>query len=83
VHDAHGVEGDVDAASLGRDRRGMLLDRLLVESVNLRGLGGSASGNDVLSDRFDRCPEAPGEKELGTLRRKGTRDIPPITPPAP
>ena len=31
----------------------MLGHGLLVESVNLRRLGGSASGNDVLSDNFD------------------------------
>jgi len=44
VHDAHGVEGDVDAACLRRDRIGMLLDHPLVESVNLRGVGRSARG---------------------------------------
>jgi hypothetical protein len=52
----------------------MLVHSLLVESVDPRRLGGSAGGNDVLSDRFDRCPEAPGEKDLGPLRRKGACD---------
>src|SRR5215204_971796 len=52
----------------------MLVHGLLVESVDLRGFGGSAGGNDVLGDRFDGCPEAPGEKELGALRRKGACD---------
>src|SRR5687767_15591392 len=52
----------------------MLVHRLLVESVDLRGLGGSSGGNDLLGERFDRCPESPGEKELGALRRKGARD---------
>src|SRR5258708_15114062 len=52
----------------------MLVHSLLVEGVYLRRLGGSAGGNDVLSDRFDGCPEAPGEKKLGPLVRKGARD---------
>src|SRR5687767_15321740 len=49
----------------------MLVHGLLLERVDLRGLGGSAGGNDVLGERCDRCPEAPGEKDLGALRRKG------------
>src|ERR1700716_15662 len=52
----------------------MLAHRLLVESVDLRRLGGSAGGNDVLSDRFDRCPEAPGEKKLGPFAPKRACD---------
>src|SRR5216683_6649426 len=52
----------------------MLVHSLLVESVDLRRLGGSAGGNDFLSDRFDRCPEAPGEKKLGPVARKGACD---------
>src|SRR2546428_13086034 len=44
---------------------------LLIESVYLRRLGGSAGGNNVLGDYFYRCPEAPGEKKLGPLARKG------------
>ena len=52
----------------------MLVHGLLLERVDLRGLGGSAGGNDVLGERCDRCPEAPGEKELGALRRKGACD---------
>src|ERR687897_1134331 len=52
----------------------MLIHSLLVESVDLRRLGGSAGGNDLLSDRFDRCQAAPGEKELGSLSREGACD---------
>src|SRR5216684_8986316 len=52
----------------------MLVYSLLVESVGLRRLGGSAGGNDVLSDRFDRCLAAPGEKNLGPFARKGACD---------
>jgi hypothetical protein len=46
----------------------------LVERVDLGRLGGSAGGNDVLGDRFDRCPEASGEKEPGPLGGEGARD---------
>src|SRR5262245_47180960 len=47
---------------------------LFVESVDLRGLGGSSGGNDFLSDSLDRCPVPPGEKKLGPLARKGACD---------
>src|SRR4051794_18770524 len=52
----------------------MLVHSLLVESVDLRRVGGPAGGNDVLGDRFDRCPAAPGEKELGPLACKRACD---------
>src|ERR671919_1114848 len=52
----------------------MLVHGLLVESVDLRRLGGSTDGNDVLGDNFDRCQGAPGEKEIGPLSRKGACD---------
>src|SRR5512133_4296003 len=52
----------------------MIVQSLLVESVDLRCLGKSASGNDALGDRFDRCPEAPGEEEFASLAGKGTCD---------
>src|SRR5215831_5356211 len=54
----------------------MLVQSLLVESVYLRRLSRSAGGNDVLDDRFDRRPLAPGEKKLGSLARSGARDSP-------
>src|SRR4029453_2957602 len=43
----------------------------LIKNVDLRRLGGSASGNDVSSDLFDGCQAAPGEKQLGPLAREG------------
>src|SRR5215469_15807958 len=49
----------------------MLVHSLLVESVDLRPLGGSSSGNDFLSDRLDQGTVAPGEKKLGPFARKG------------
>src|SRR5438874_2012291 len=52
----------------------MLVYGLLVEGVDLRRLGGSAGGDDVLGDRFDGCHVAPGEKQIGPLRRKGACD---------
>jgi hypothetical protein len=52
----------------------MLVHGLLVESVDLRRLGGSAGGNDFLGDNFDGCQVAPGEKKIGPLRRKGACD---------
>jgi hypothetical protein len=61
----------------------MPVHSLLVESVDLGPLGGSADGNDVLSDRFDRCLEAPGEKKLGPSDAKARATAPPIAPPAP
>jgi hypothetical protein len=45
---------------------------LLVKSVDLRYLGGSAGERDVLGNNFDGCQVAPGEKEIGPLGRKGT-----------
>src|SRR5438445_13878666 len=42
----------------------MSVDSLLVESVYLRRLGGSARGNDFIGDNFDRCPVASREKKL-------------------
>src|SRR5262245_50150566 len=52
----------------------MLVHGLLVERVDLRRLGGSASGNDFLGDRFDWRQLAPGEKKLCPLARKGACD---------
>ena len=52
----------------------MLVHRLLVERVDLRRLGGSAGGNDVLGDRLDRCQVAPGEEDPGPLAREGACD---------
>jgi hypothetical protein len=40
----------------------MLVHGLLVESVDLCRLGGSAGGNDFLGDNFDGCQVAPGER---------------------
>jgi len=57
-----------------RYRRGRLIStcRMLTHACSSRASTSPprriAGGNDVLSDRFDRCPEAPGEKKLGPPR---------------
>ena len=52
----------------------MRVHSLLVESVYLRSLGGSAGGNDLLGDDLDGCPAASRQKDAGPLSSKGTRD---------
>jgi hypothetical protein len=61
----------------------MLVHGLLVESVDLRRLGGSAGGSDVLGDNFDGCQVAPGEKKIGPSRAKARATALPMAPPAP
>jgi hypothetical protein len=74
VRDPDRVERDVDTACRVDHGLQVLVHSLLVERVDLRRLGGSAGGSDVLGDRFDGGQVAPGEKHLGTLRRKGACD---------
>jgi len=52
----------------------MLVHSLLMESVYLRRLGGSAGGNDFFGDSVNGRLATSGEKELGPLTRKTTRD---------
>src|SRR5262245_41462485 len=52
----------------------MRVHSLLVESVDLRSLGGSASGHDFLGDSFDGCQFVPGQKDLCPLGRNGAYD---------
>jgi RNA polymerase sigma-70 factor (TIGR02960 family) len=54
----------------------MPVQSLLVESVDLRRLGGSTFGSDVLSYRFDRRQVPPGEEKRGPFARKRTRNRP-------
>jgi hypothetical protein len=61
----------------------MPVHSLLVESVDLGRLGGSASGNDFLGDRFDRCQVAAGDKTSAPSLAKARATAPPIAPPAP
>src|SRR4029453_2697227 len=52
----------------------MVVDSLLLESVDLRRLGGPTGGNDVPGDRFDRRQAAPRQKHLGPLGPEGACD---------
>jgi hypothetical protein len=52
----------------------MLVDRLLVESIDLGRLGDSTRGDDVLGHRFDPCLLVPGEEDLGPFAREGACD---------
>jgi hypothetical protein len=83
VRDPDRIERDVDAARLVDHRLQVLVHGLLVERVDPDRLGGSAGGNDLLGERVDRCPQAPGEKQRGPLARKARATAPPIAPPAP
>jgi hypothetical protein len=61
----------------------MTVDTSLDEGVDLRRLGESAGGHDVLGDRFDGRPDVSGEKQWGPVARKRTRDGTTDGPPAP
>ena len=83
VRDADRVERDVDAARPVDHGPEVLVHRLLVERVDLRRLGGSAGGDDVLGDDFDGCRWRPVRKSLAPSRAKARATAPPIAPPAP
>ena len=71
VREGHGVQGDVDSAGVGRHGVGVLDDGALVERVELRHVGGVA---DVVRDRLEPGPAAPGEVDVGARTRERTRD---------
>ena len=58
-------------------------DGPLVERVDLRRLGGSAVGDDLLGDDLDRRQFTPVRKTLAPSRAKACATAPPIPPPAP
>src|SRR5258708_24931019 len=74
IPDPGRVERDIDATRLVDHGLQMLVHGLLVKSVDLRRLRGSAGGKYFLGDRLDRRLEAPGEKKLGPLAREGACD---------
>jgi hypothetical protein len=82
VHDAHGVDRDVDAARLRRDGIGVLGNRSLVERIDLRGLRSSASSDDVGRDGIESRLRAPGEEDPGAFPREDARDPPADGPSA-
>jgi hypothetical protein len=74
TRDPDRVERNIDAARLLDHGLEMLVHSLLVERVDLRRLGRSAGGINFVGDSFDVRPAPPGEKQLGPLARKGTRN---------
>jgi hypothetical protein len=80
VHDAHGVEGDVDAAGRRRDLGGVLLDRRFVEDVDLCGLGPAPLGGDVPGDGVEGRPAM---KTFAPSRANTRATAPPMAPPPP
>src|ERR687896_1931593 len=61
------VERDVDAAGVRRHGVGVLVDRVLVERVDLRCLRRSPSGTDLRGNRLERRQGAAGEEDPGAL----------------
>jgi hypothetical protein len=62
MHESHGVQGDFDAACLGRHGVGVLVDRAFVQRVDLRDLDTVA---DVSGHRVERCARASREEDVG------------------
>ena len=61
------VEGDVDATGIRGHGGGMLIDRVLVERVDLRRVDRSARGTDLPGDRLELRQCAAGEEDPGAL----------------
>ena len=64
------VEGDVDAAGIRRHGGGVLIDRVFVQRVDLRRLGRSPSGADILGHGLELRRCAAGEEDPGALSRE-------------
>jgi hypothetical protein len=77
------VEGDVDATGIRRHSGGVLIDRVLVERVELRRLGRSPRGTDLLGDHLELRRCATGEEDSGALAGERAATAPPIDPPPP
>ena len=68
------VEGDVDPAGLRSHGVGMLIDRLLVERIDLGRLGRPTGRADLLGDLLESLPGAAGEEDLRSLAGEGACD---------
>jgi hypothetical protein len=68
------VEGDVESSRLRGDGVGVLVDRAFVERVEVRRLGDSAYGANLVRDFFETGVIATGEKEMCPLPGKGARN---------
>jgi hypothetical protein len=61
------VEGDVDVTGIRRHGGGVLIDRVLVERVDLRRVGRSPRGANLPGDRLELRRCAAGEEDPGAL----------------
>jgi hypothetical protein len=68
------VEGDVDAAGSGRHLVRVLVDRLLVERVELGRLGRSPGGPDLVGHRLEARARAAGQEHPGALAAERASD---------
>src|SRR5215212_8564209 len=74
VPDRDEVEGDVDTSSARGHSVSVLVDGLLVEGIDLRRLGPSSSGADLLGHLLEALKGTTGEEDLGPLAGEGTGD---------
>jgi hypothetical protein len=72
VLDRDGVEGDIYAPRSLHHLAEVSVNRLLVQSVDLRRLGHSPSRGYVLRDLVERCDSASCEKDPGSLAGEST-----------
>jgi hypothetical protein len=68
------VEQHVDATRLRGHGIDMLPDGLLVERVDLRGLGHASRGHDLVRDGIEPGERTAGEEDLRSLARERTGD---------
>src|SRR5258708_30262566 len=69
---ANRIEGDIDTPRFLFYRAGVVLDGLLVESIDLRRLRGSTCGDDLLRHLFDRTELATRQKDFFAVAGKCT-----------
>ena len=77
------VEGDVDPTGLLRDRVGVAVDRLLVESVDLGGFGPPPVARIASATSSSVAWVRPARNTLAPSRPKARATAPPIEPPPP
>jgi hypothetical protein len=77
------VEGDVDRAGFLRDGVGVLVDRLLVERVDLGGRRRSLAARISSATRSSFARVRPARKTFAPSRAKARATAPPIDPPPP
>jgi hypothetical protein len=83
VRVADQVEGDVDAAGIRRHGVGVLVDRVLVERVDLRRLGRSPAERICPATLSSFAGVRPARKTRAPSRANARATAPPIDPPPP